>query len=52
MSPTVAHKKRALRKELSYIQDPFSLLADALIRNEELEDELNSLRARMPVSPT
>ena len=46
MSPTVAHKKRALRRELAEtVIDPFELLADYALRNEELEEELKHLRA-------
>ena len=45
MSPTVAERKRELRKQLTTVRDPFALLAECIQRNEELEAEVRLLRA-------
>ena len=51
---TVANQtRRALRRELSEagIQDPFELLAEALARCEQLQDEIRTLKTLGPASP-
>lgn len=44
MSPTVAGKRRLLRRELLCADDPFALLADCIQQNEELKAEVMRLR--------
>ena len=44
MSPTVACKRKQLRRELLSAQDPFALLAECIQRNEDLEAEVARLR--------
>ena len=44
MSPTVACKRKRLRRELLSAEDPFALLADCIQRNEDLEAEVVRLR--------
>ena len=46
MSPTVAARKKQLRRELLSAQDPFELLAYCIQRNEQLENELHRLRSQ------
>ena len=51
---TVANQtKRALRRELSEagIHDPFELLAEALTRCEQLQDEIRTLKTHGPAAP-
>ena len=51
-TPTAATKK-ALRRELAEagINDPFSMLADCISRNRELEAEVKHLRMTLQASP-
>ena len=44
--------KRALKRELiETINDPFELLAEALTRCEQLQDEIRTLKTRGPAAP-
>ena len=42
-------RHRQLRKELTHCQDPFALLADMALRNEELTEEINRLKSQSEV---
>lgn len=46
MSPTTAQRRRELRKQLTTVRDPFALLAECIVKNEELEAELLRLRGQ------
>lgn len=45
-------RHRQLRKDLSHCNDPFELLADMAMRNEELTAEVNRLKSQSEVRQT